>query len=523
MSKGLSRGIIIGGLFLFSLAVLFPSFFPEKTPDSYPFSKIRLGLDLRGGSYLIMGVKTEEAITGYLSTLATNLRTELRDKRIGLLRARQVDGYRLELQLISSQAVEDLKTFMQESYPDLRFDEQRSVDPGLADSSSNSQILVWYSLTERDQLELRRNSVVQAIETIRNRVDQFGVAEPTIQRSGEDRLMVQLPDITNVEDVKKTLGSVAKLEFRLVANKDTPSGRIRSFPTKEGGVLNLEEEVLLTGDAVSKASVEIDPQTNETVVALKFNSYGAKTFERITGDNKDRALAIILDGRIQSYPNIKSRISGGRAQITGGFTKEEARQLQVVLNSGALPATLTFEEERTVGATLGADSIRKGVMACIIGLGIVVLFILVYYKRSGVLAVGCLVLNILLLLAGLSLLGATLTLPGLAGLALTVGMAVDANVIIFERIKEELRSGSSTISAITHGFERAHLTILDSNLTTLLTGIVLYLFGTGPIKGFAVTLSIGIVSSMFVALYVCRAGFEVISALRKGRDGALSI
>lgn len=515
MSEIRSKAIFIGVLFLFALAVLLPTFLPDYTPESNPFRKIRLGLDLRGGSYLIMGVKTEEAVQGYLASLASNLRAELREKRIGLLRARQLEGYKLELQMVSESSLDELKTYMNENYPELESEEQLEAAPG------SSQILLTYKLKEMEQLELKRNSVVQAIETIRNRVDQFGVAEPTIQRAGEDRLMVQLPDITNVKEVKTTLGSVAKLEFRLVATQETPPSQTISFPSKDSGMIPLEDEVLMTGDAIQRATVEVNPQNNETQVSLKLNSYGAKTFSRITGENTGRALAIVLDGKVQSYPRINDRISEGRAQISGGFTKEEAKQLSIVLNSGALPATLTFEEERTVGASLGADSIRKGVMACIFGLGVVVVFIAFYYKKAGILAVSCLLFNLLLVLAGLSLLGATLTLPGLAGLALTVGMAVDANVIIFERIKEELRSGSAAIAAITRGFERAHLTIMDSNITTLLTGVVLYLFGTGPIKGFAVTLCIGILTSMFVALYVCKAGFEGFKMTRK--DGTPSI
>jgi preprotein translocase subunit SecD len=514
-----SKVLFILGLLVFAVLVVYPSFNPSGVPEWYPFKKIRLGLDLRGGSYIILGVKTEEAVEGHVSSLATNIRAELREKRIGLLRARQLSDYTLEFQLLSDAGLKDLKDFLKENYPELSHAETRMH--GSSDSDSGGQVLVRYQLNEKDQMELKMNSVVQAIETIRNRVDQFGVAEPVIQRAGENRLMVQLPDITNMDEVKKTLGSVAKLEFRLVATQETPASQVISVPDKEGGTLPLEDEVLMAGDAIQRATVEINPQNNETQVSLKLNSFGAKTFARITGENTGRSLAIVLDGRVQSYPRINERISEGRAQITGGFSSEEARRLAVVLNSGALPASLTFEEERTVGASLGADSIRKGILACSIGMGVVILFMAFYYKKAGLLSIFCLTSNVLFLLAGLGLLGATLTLPGLAGLALTVGMAVDANVIIFERIKEEVRSGASVASAVIHGFERAHVTILDSNITTLLTGVVLYFFGTGPIKGFAVTLCIGILTSMFVALYVSKVGFEFLKMKRK--DGSLSI
>lgn len=503
--------LFILALLTLSISILLPNFKSIALPDWYPFGKIRLGLDLRGGTYLILGVKTEEAVNGHLASLVTNIRSELRDKRVGLIRARQINGTSVEFHFISSSNLDEIKLFFKENYPELVYEESRISSESNSSDSKNQPVLV-YKLKESEQTDLKMNSVVQAIETIRNRVDQFGVAEPIIQRAGDERLMVQLPDITNADEVKKTLGSVAKLEFRLLATQDTPSSQIISIPDKQGGTLPLEDEILMSGDAVQRASAEVNPQTNEIQVSLKLNSFGAKTFAKITGENVGRSLAIVLDGRVQSYPRINERISEGRAQISGGFSREEARQLSVVLNSGALPASLTFEEERTVGASLGADSIEKGIIACLIGMCIVVVFILFYYKKSGIVAVICLFSNLLFVLAALSLMGATLTLPGLAGIALTVGMAVDANVIIYERIKEEIRSGASVASAITHGFEKAHVTIMDSNLTTLLTGIVLYFFGTGPIKGFAVTLCIGILSSLFVALYVCRVGFDFFNS-----------
>ncbi len=520
MSDIKSKLYVISGLLLFSVAILLPNFYGGDLPQWYPFKKIRLGLDLRGGTYIILEVKTEEAVQGHVASLVTNLRSELREKRVGLIRSRQISGTGLEFQLLSESGVEDLKSFIADNYSELQFKEIRFVNEGVG-SDSKGQAIVTYELSESEQRELKINSVAKAIETIRSRVDQFGVAEPVIQRTGENRLMIQLPDITNADEVKKTLGSVAKLEFRLVATQDTPASQIISVPDKQGGTLPLEDEVLMSGDAIQRATVEVNPQNNEIQVSLKLNSYGARTFARITGENAGRSLAIVLDGRVQSYPRINERISEGRAQITGGFSREEARQLSVVLNSGALPASLTFEEERTIGASLGADSIQKGVLACAIGMVSVVLFLLLYYKKAGLLAVFCLASCLLFVLAGLGLLGATLTLPGIAGLALTIGMAMDANIIIFERIREEIRSGASIVSAVFHGFERAHVAIFDSNVTSLLIGMVLYYFGTGPIKGFAVTLCIGIISSMFTALYMCRVGFQFFNMNR--RDGSLSI
>lgn len=507
-----NKVIFILGIILAGSAILLPTFFPEQTPEGYPFGKIKLGLDLRGGSYLILGVKTEEAVKSSLTTSAISIKSELRDKKVGLLKTKALGSDGIEIYLLSSSGVEEVKNFMKSEYPDFSFQNE---------SKSGDEVVLQFGISDKIKSDIKKNSVTQAIETIRNRVDQYGVAEPTIQKSGEDRLMVQLPEITNIEEVKKTLGSVAKLEFRIVADEKSGTKKTISLPSKSGGSVTLEDEVVMTGDAIETANVEISPQNNEVQVSLKLNSQGKKTFSEITSANIQRSLAIILDGRVQSYPNIREPINDGRAQISGNFTKQEGKQLSIVLKSGALPAPLTFEEERTVGASLGADSIRKGVQACLMGSLVVAVFMVVYYKKSGVLAIFCLLVNLILLLASLSLLGATLTLPGLAGFALTVGMAVDANVIIYERIREELRGGASVVNAISAGFDRAHVTIVDSNLTTLLTGIVLYLYGTGPIKGFAVTLNIGILTSMFSALYVCKVGFDLFP-LRK-KDNSLSI
>ncbi len=512
--------ITILSLIIFCVLILLPNFVKEGLPKNYPFKKIRLGLDLRGGSYLILGVKTEEAVKSALASQAIGIKSELKDQRVGLLRTKVINDQGIEIQLLTNSSVDKVKSFMTENYPDLTFSQERA---------EGEQYLVSYVMPEKAREEIKSNSVTQAIETIRNRVDQFGVAEPTIQSAGKERLMVQLPEVTNFEQVKKTLGSVAKLEFRLLADASTPASRKLTLPSKEGGSVVVEDEVLMSGDAIEKASFETDQdRASFYQVNIKLNAAGKATFSRITteyggsGPSKPgRSLAIILDGKVQSSPTINDPITTGRAQITGNFTRDDARDLSIVLKSGALPAPLTFDEERTVGASLGADSIRQGITACLVGSLVVVAFMIFYYKKSGVLAVFSLLVNVLMLLAGLSLFGATLTLPGLAGLALTVGMAVDANVIIYERIREELKSGSSIPNAIKAGFERANLTIVDANLTTLLTGIILYFFGTGPIRGFAVTLNLGILTSMFAALYLSKVGFSIFQL--RNRKGELSI
>lgn len=502
----------IVALTLLSVLWVAPTFFEEHLPESWISDPIRLGLDLKGGSYIVLGVETQEAVKSQLGAIAGSIRSDLKKEKIGLIRAKQRGENAIEFTLLGDRGVAKLDEYIRENYPELTKSDTQA-------GGSRSIIRYQISLQKADEIE--KNAVTQAIETIRNRVDQYGVAEPTIQRSGLKRIMVQLPEITNIDAVKSTIGSVAKLEFRLVADPNKPADETVTAKSREGGQLLLEDEVAMTGDAVQTANVEINPGTNEIEVTLRLNSIGKSTFGRVTKENVGRQLAIVLDGIVQSNPVIRGAISGGIAQITGGFTREEAHRLAVVLRSGALPAPLTFEEERTVGATLGADSINKGIKSMLIGSVVVVLFIVLYYRKSGLLAVGCLGLNIVFLLALLSMLDATLTLPGIAGLVLTIGMAVDANVIIFERIREEVRVGATAKASVDAGFLKAHWTVLDANITTLLTGLILYGFGTGPIKGFAVTLCLGIITSVFTALFVAKVGFSVFRL--RNSEGGLSI
>jgi preprotein translocase subunit SecD len=491
------RALFVGGVILAAVLILIPTFFRSAVPEQWRSKSIKLGLDIRGGSYFVFTVQT--------------IKAELRKKKLGLLRARVSGDRQVELVILGEEGADPVKSFVRKEYPQLINEQVTKID-------GNTRIT--YEINPREAAQIEVDSVGQAIETIRNRVDGFGVAESSIQRSGEKQIIVQLPDITDVDRVKESIGSVAKLEFRLVADptKATDTVTVRD---REEGQNKLEDEVLMTGDAIKQARVDIDPQTGEVGVGLDFNPLGAKRFEQVTSENVGRRLAIVLDGVVQSSPRINERIGGGSAQITGAFSPEEAHRLAVVLRSGALPAPLTFEEGRSVGATLGADSIRSGVIASLAGTALVGVFIILYYRKCGVQAVLCVLLNGILILALLALFGATLTLPGIAGLALTIGMAIDANVLIFERIREELRAGASISTAIETGFHRVHWTIMDSNLTTLLAGVVLYIFGTGPIKGFAVTLSIGIATTIFTALVVSKLIFELVSF--KDAKGNLSI
>jgi SecD/SecF fusion protein len=368
-------------------------------------------------------------------------------------------------------------------------------------------------LTKKEKI----GAVDRALEILRNRIDQFGVREPVIQRQGKEGIIVQLPGVTERDRAIKLIGQTALLEFKLVSEDPDFIKRALSGKVPEGYELKylndkpllLKKETVLTGNALVNAEVKFDQtRFNQPIVGLRFNSKGARKFARITGENVGKRLAILLDGKVQSAPVIRERIPSGQAVITGRFSLDEARDLAIVLKAGALPAPLKIEEERTVGPLLGKDSISKGVRAAIIGGIVVTFFMIIYYLFAGLIAIIALVLNLILILGALSYFHATLTLPGIAGIVLTIGMAVDANVLIFERIREELRLGKSLPASVDAGYHKAFLTIFDANLTTLITALILFQFGTGPIRGFATTLSIGILASMFTALFVTRVIFD---------------
>jgi preprotein translocase subunit SecD len=380
---------------------------------------------------------------------------------------------------------------------------------------------------------MKKTTLDQSLETIRNRVDQFGVTEPEIIPQGDDRILIQLPGIKDPKRAIDLIGKTALLEFKLVDEEhsledalrgNVPAGSILMKGAREGGektsgrrdtMYLLKERTLLTGQSLENAQVKISDRFGEPYVAIKFNPQGAKDFDRITGENVNKRLAIILDGAVYSAPVIKERISGGDAQITGSFTMEDAKDLAIVLRAGSLPAPVKILEQRTVGPSLGQDSIDKGILSTIIGMLLVFVFIVIYYRWSGVVACLALLLNLVLLLGAMALFDATLTLPGIAGIVLTVGMAVDANVLIFERTREELRTGKTPRAAVDAGYTKAFLTIFDSNVTTLIAAVFLFQFGSGPVKGFAVTLTIGLIVSMFTAIFVTRIIFDYFTWTRK--------
>lgn len=477
------------------------------TPSWLP-KPLTLGLDLQGGGQLVYQVLSKEAIKSKLQSLAQSVRSDLRSEKIAVTKAASLEDNKIEVTLLSDRLIDKAKTRIGEQFKNLTFENQQ-IDSGRA--------ILRYAISPTEAAEIEKGAIVQAVETLRNRIDQFGIAEPLIQRVGIDRIMLQMPGVSNLENIKDMVGKVAKLEFRLVPS--APGTASLKLKERDGSVIEVEDEVLMTGDAVSTARASL--VDNKVDVSLTLTREGGQTFGRITKENVGRRLAIILDNIVYSAPMINEAITGGMASISGGFGLEEARNLAVVLRSGALPAPLKILEERTVGPTLGRESIRSGIIAIVAGFVAIVVFMVFYYRKSGVVAASSLVLNLVFLVAILALFGATLTLPGLAGLALTAGMAVDSNVIIFERIRDEINLGAQRDAAVRAGFDRALSAIMDSNLTTLLTAFILYWLGSGPIRGFAVTLAVGIVTTVFCAIFLARLAFDCFEL--KGNRNGLSI
>ena len=482
--------------------------------------KIKLGLDLQGGMYLVYEVETEKALQMKMDRLGEDLRNTLESEGIGVEDVSVDTKNALFIQL----GQENDRTIARRTladYPDIN----EIVDTG-------DPTVIGYVLSDYRRKSLKQNAVDQALETLRNRIDEFGVSEPTIQRQGENRILIMLPGVKDPDRAKSLIKTTAMLEFKMVAEDQSvqdaidvgaPPGTevVWQFEKDEvtGQLIKkapylLKKNALLTGDAIEDADVRIDQSFNESYVLIVFDSDGARRFAEITGANVNKRFAIVLDGKVHSAPVIQERIGGGRAQITGGFSPETAHDLAIVLRAGALPAPLHLLEERTVGPSLGADSVARGVKSILFGFITVVLFMLAYYRVGGFIADTALFLNLVVIAGLMGYLEATLTLPGIAGIILTVGMAVDANVLVFERIREEVANGKTIRAAVESGFSKAFLTIIDANVTTLIAAIVLFQFGTGPLKGFAVTLTIGILASMFTAVFVSRTIFNLILSNR---------
>lgn len=499
-------------------------------PAAFAKKKLNLGLDLQGGMHLMLEVEAEKAVENALARVAGDLKETLREKGVRT-RGLEVKGNELQVLVHDAAAADQLTAMAAKNYPGLEVARKEQTEEG-------TTVAFAFSSGEVQQTEKR--AVEQAIETIRNRVDQFGVTEPLIVGQGDRDILVQLPGVKDPERAIALIGKTAQLEFRMLDETVSADQAIAQGPPMGSEILYakqvdkvtrqvvgrgepyvVQKRLMMTGDVIKDAQVQINQQYNEPYVSIEFNNTGGRLFERATGENVGKRMAIVLDGVVQSAPVIRERIGGGRAQISGSFSMEEASDLVIALRSGSLPAPVKILERRTVGPSLGLDSIRSGLLAAGLGSLLVVAFMVVYYKGTGFVADLALISNLILIGATMSLFGATLTLPGIAGIALTVGMAVDANVLINERIREELRLGKSPLNAVEAGYDRAFSAILDSNLTTIIAAVALYAFGTGPIKGFAVTLTIGLVWSMFTAITGTRVVFDWL--LARGGVKRLSI
>lgn len=543
-----TRVVVVLGSLVFAIAYLLPTMtdrLPSWWASILPDRQIRLGLDLQGGMHLILEVQAEKAVEFSLERMAEDLQKELAAKDVAVASLGRSGERSVQLKLADASKIDDVIQLVKEQFPVL----ERAGSDASAGTLS-------FTMIGREVERIHEFAIEQSLETVRNRVDQLGLSEPLIQRSGSDAILVQLPGETDPERAKSIIGKTAVLEFKLLPESKSVDSVLDgkdpcSLADKERAQLLqragdragsafqvlcgretdpvtgrstsraylLERKTLMTGEVITDARPR--PDTNvpgNYLVELEFNSRGASQFEQITGGNVGRNLAIVLDNTVYSAPRIQERIGGGRAVITGSFDLREARDLTIVLRAGALPAPVTIAEERTVGPSLGRDSIRQGGISFAVGGFLVVLSMAVYYRGAGMLADAALLLNMAYVLAALAAFGATLTLPGIAGLVLTMGMAVDANVLINERIREELRLGKTVRAAVEAGYERALPAILDSNATTFLSGLILFQFGSGPVRGFAVTLCIGIVTTIFTAVFCTRVVYDYLLQVRKARE-----
>jgi preprotein translocase subunit SecD len=486
-----------------------------------PTRTINLGLDLQGGIHLVLGVETDKHIASQTDRAAEDLKATLERKGIALKRIARDGDATVVVELASPETWNDALTAAAELQNFERRDENQAAGR------------FRLGMHERVINQLRDDAVRQGLETIRNRVDQFGVAEPTITRQGNDRILIQLPGIHDVARAKALIGKTALLEFKLLDERVSVEEALKGNLPDTDEILYqrrvdpdtkserkipyvVQKRALLTGAELTRAEVQADPNSpGNWQVAIEFTATGTRIFGEVTEQSVGKHLAIVLDGTVYSAPRINERIPGGRAVITGQFTVEEARDLAIVLRAGALPAPVTILEERTVGPSLGADSIRQGLIAITASAVIVFVFMLVYYRVAGLVANIGLGLNLLMLMACMAAFGATLTLPGIAGIALTIGMAVDTNILIFERIREELRVGKTPRAAIEAGFRRAFTIIVDTHATVLVTAMILYNFGTGPVRGFAVSLFVGLAASLFSAYFFSRLLFDLMYVGRR--------
>lgn len=520
--SGLTRLYLAVALTVLAVLILLPSVnlaLPDWWTSDIPTPRIQLGLDLQGGTHLLLEVKLDEAVKTQLRRVGDDVKQEMKRNKLEVKSVTQDPSGAVLVTLPSADERSAFLDLVDKTFSDMVI----GLSPNSGDAGPTYRMA--YRPMELDQV--RRNAMEQALETIRNRIDQLGVRETTIAQEGNDEILIQLPGIQDPERAKELIGKTGVLQFKLVDDAHSVSDALRDGPPPGDEILYgpasrggrepylIETPVLLTGDTITDARVRPGGQLEGPYVTVDLDQRGAEVFAAITSANVGRKIAIVLDNIVYSAPVIKEPIPGGRVQITGNFTYDESHELAIVLRSGALPAPVEIIEERTVGPSLGRDSIREGELSFVVGALLVLIFMAVYYSGAGVLADFGLSLNILLLICVMAAMQATLTLPGIAGIVLTLGMSVDANVLVNERMREELRSGKTPREAVRLGYERAWSAIRDSNISTFVAGLILFQFGTGPVKGFAVTLCVGVLTGVFSCFVVTRAWYDYLISMRR--------
>ncbi len=486
-----------------------------KFDDSFFNKKINLGLDLQGGSYLLLEIDNEPVIEQKLQNLTTTIRNYFKEKNIKIINIK-IDNQNIFFNVLDNDKQSVLDVFQDENsdlnpyYPRFKSHQLEIEDTGL-----NFKV----NFSRQGLIKLKNSSQDQAIEIVRRRVDEVGTNEPNILKRGNNRILVELPGLDDPMRIKSLLGKTANLTFRFVTNDENDRFGVEKLKFENGlEEATVSKRIIISGENLLDAQPKMDTQTNQTIVSFTLDRVGAKRFGKATSTGIGKQLAIVLDGKIISAPVVRDTIASGSGQISGGFTFQTATDLALLLRSGALPAPLEIIEERTVGPDLGQDSINAGMIALAIGFILVIIFMFVKYKIFGLITNVTLIVNLFILLGVLTLFEATLTLPGIAGIILTVGMAVDANVLIFERIKEELKDETNNILAFDGGYTKSRTAILDANITTLLAAIILFFMGSGPVKGFAVTLGVGIFTTLFSVYFIARLFTSIYVSRNKNKE-----
>ncbi len=488
-------------IYLIFITISFLTFLNFQNDDTKIFDrKINLGLDLQGGSYLLLEIETESLVNERLQSKVLPIKKFLNDNKINYKNFKiKKNSLNFDIDLNALPKFESIFMSKDKNNINPYFDNYRSHEL-MYETKSTS---VTISFSKYGLLTLNNSALNQSIEIVRRRIDDLGTKEPTILQRGDKRILVELPGVKNPDRIKTLLGKTAKLNFRLVSEKDSDFGSSKVI-SENGEELNVSKRIIMSGENLIDAQPRLDNQLNQPIVYFSLDRIGALKFGKTTTENVGKRLAIVLDDKIISAPTIREEITSGNGTISGDFTFQEATDLALLLRSGALPTPIKIVEERTVGPDLGEDSIKSGSISLIVGFSLVIIFMFIKYRVFGLIANISLIFNLLMLLGVLTLLNATLTLPGIAGIILTVGMAVDANVLIFERIKEEMKTEKSVIHAFEIGYNRAKITVLDANITTLIAAVILFIFGSGPVKGFAVTLGIGIITTLYSAYFIAR-------------------